>query len=668
LLGLVAAMSCAGTPETPAPGQTPPARVEWLLPSGALLNAVALLEAGAGAAVGEFGAIFVTGDGGVTWAAAESATSQSLRGVAFANATTGVAAGAGGTVLRTEDAGRSWTVVDSGTGVELRAVAFASPAVALVVGENGTVLRSDDAGRTWHTAASGTTSTLRAVRFASASVAVAVGDDGALLQSVDAGATWQRRESGTSAALRGVCFSDASTGVVVGGDDRRWRAERVALRTTDGGATWTRTDVPPGARLYSVIGTGLARFVAAGEAGATIRTTDGGQTWSVAGAAVAGTTRAGSFPLDTSNWIASVASWGSAVVSVTYGGRIQRSTDAGATWTQVPKPVITANVAAVARAGQDAFVAAAGGVLLRSAGGGALEQAQTPAPRGGGTGPGAGGGSGGAQAGQGGVLSLSFPSPLVGIATGIGGAILRTVDGGRTWTAVESGTKRPLRGVAFADDKVGIAVAGPAGAGAGMIRTDDGGLTWHEQPCVPGTNICTSDNALLAVALLPSQVGMAVGGRALQGPAVLIKTADGGRSWTRITPGLIGSQLRALALIDERTALAVGTLGMILHTLDGGATWIRRDSGTPLNLSGIAFANASRGLIVGECGTVLVTGDGGVTWRREPPRTTRDLSAVQFQDAHTAIITGTPGVVLRHTWTTDVGPLAAGVGRGGSHD
>jgi len=681
LIGLLAAASCTGTPETPPLEQAPAARVEALLATGALLNAVTLTDAGAGAAVGEFGAILVTGDAGTTWTAVEATTTQSLKGVAFADATLGIAAGAGGTVLRTEDAGRSWTAMNSGTRVSLRAVACAPPSIALIVGENGAVIRSEDAGRSWRHVSSGTTSTLRAVQFSSPSVAVAVGDDGAMLQSTDAGVSWRTRDSGTSAALRGVYFTDAATGVAVGGDDRRWHAARVVLRTTDGGANWVKTNVPSGPRLYGVGGTGPGRIIAAGERGAAIRTTDGGKTWSAAGKAIVGAVPAGNwnFASDTTNWLASVACSGPAVVGVTYGGRIYRSTDAGSAWTQVPKPAVTADLVAIAFAGPDTLVVAGGDAILRSVGGAPLERVQvTQAAGGRGRGAAAAGGAaGGGAAGGGGTggrgagasaLSLYFSGPLVGVAVGVGGVIQRTTDGGKTWSTVESGTKRNLRGVAFADDKVGIAVAGPAGTGAGMVRTDDGGLTWHEQPCVADTDICTSSNPLVAVALLTSRFGMAVGGRGMLGPAVVIKTTDGGRSWTKLNPGYIPGQVAAIALLDERTALAVGTLGVILHTRDGGATWTRRDSGTPLTLAGVAFADASRGLIVGQAGTVLVTMDGGVTWRREPPTTTRDLTAVRFQDATTAIITGAPGVVLRHAWTAAAEAPAAGAGRGGSHD
>ena len=100
-LGLIAAASCSGAPEIVPLEHAPPARVESLLATGAMLNAVALAEGGAGAAVGEFGAILVTGDAGTTWTAAEARTPQSLKGVAFADAATAVAAGAGGTVSST---------------------------------------------------------------------------------------------------------------------------------------------------------------------------------------------------------------------------------------------------------------------------------------------------------------------------------------------------------------------------------------------------------------------------------------------------------------------------------------------------------------------------------------------------------------------------------------
>jgi photosystem II stability/assembly factor-like uncharacterized protein len=649
VFGALAVASCGGAPELPPLEPAPSAEVESLLATGGFLNAVHLTENGTGAAVGEFGAAVVTADAGSTWAPVRTGTRQSLRGVAFAGET-GVAAGANGTVLGTRDGGRSWVSLQSGTTAELRAVAWATPKTALVVGERGTVLRSADAGRSWRAVSTGTTVTLRGVTFASASVAVAVGDDGVLLQSTDAGATWQARQSGTNAALRSVHFTDATTGVAVGGDDSPWRAERVVVQTDDGGATWVRSAVPSGRRLYAVVGTSGGAFVAAGERGEVIRTADGGRTWSAPAdpAVVAATGPATRF--NVSNWLSGIAAAGPSMVAVTYGGAVYRSTDAGAEWSQVPSGVVTTEIAAVGRVRDGAFVVAGGNSILLSADRAPL----IPVGRGGGRGRG-GPGRGRGGAGRG-LMGVSFPDPLMGVAVGARGTIQRTVDGGTTWTVVESRTERNLRGVAFADDKVGIAVAGPAGTGAGMVRTDDGGQTWHEQPCVEGTAICSSSRPVVAVSFANARVGMAAGGTGAFS-MVVIKTTDGGRTWGDVTPPGAGGTLQAIALLDERTAVAVGNLGLILHTVDGGATWQRRHSGTLLTLSGIAFPDASRGLVVGEGGTVLSTFDGGVTWRREAPSTTRDLLAVRFIDAKTAVVVGMPGVAFTHAWASGVDRL-----------
>lgn len=640
-LVMVAAMSCARSHTSPPPviGQGPPAQIEWILGPGALLNAVHLTDTGVGVAVGELGAILVTGDAGVTWTVAESGTDRSLRGVAFADATNGVAVGAGGTLLRTADGGHSWTAIRIGSTAELRAVAFGGPGVAVIVGEAGVAFLTKDGGGAWQPVASGTTSTLRTVRFASPGVAVAAGDDGALMRSTDGGLTWASLESGTSAALRGLHFVNPTTGIVAGGDDRRLRAERVVLRTTDAGATWTRINVPQGVRLYAATSASDGSIMAVGEAGASLRSRDQGLTWQAADA-VRGTASANSSAAasDTSNWFASVASSGTALVAVSYGGRIFRSADSGAKWIPAQQTPDMGNIgkSAVARAGDDALVIGAGNFIFRSARGARFEKVKSASIQ---------------------VWSIRFLDPLVGVAVGDKGTIQRTVDGGKTWTTVESGTKRLLDGVAFSDDKHGIAVASPANptaTGPGMVRTEDGGLTWHAQPCEICGNVGLAD-----VTMLPSQIGMAVGGR-----GAVIKTTDGGRSWTKLNHGLTSGLLWSVALVDANTAIVVGTQGMILHTRDGGATWTRRESGTPLWLTGVAFADASRGLIVGKAGTILTTADGGLTWRRELTLTTRDLEAVTFDRSGVPVITGAPGLVLRYTWaTTAEAPVANTAGR-----
>jgi photosystem II stability/assembly factor-like uncharacterized protein len=54
---------------------------------------------------------------------------------------------------------------------------------------------------------------------------------------------------------------------------------------------------------------------------------------------------------------------------------------------------------------------------------------------------------------------------------GVGGTIVRTTDGGATWTPQASGTTNILHGVSFVDANTGTAV-GDSGT---ILRTDTGG-------------------------------------------------------------------------------------------------------------------------------------------------------------------------------------------------
>ena len=59
------------------------------------------------------------------------------------------------------------------------------------------------------------------------------------------------------------------------------------------------------------------------------------------------------------------------------------------------------------------------------------------------------------------------------IAVGNSGTILKSLDGGATWTPRSSGITGPLWGVCFAD-----ANTGPAVGNGAILRTTDGGDTW----------------------------------------------------------------------------------------------------------------------------------------------------------------------------------------------
>jgi hypothetical protein len=67
--------------------------------------------------------------------------------------------------------------------------------------------------------------------------------------------------------------------------------------------------------------------------------------------------------------------------------------------------------------------------------------------------------------------------------------------------------------------------------------------------------------------------------------------------------------------VDENTGWVAGAMGTVLHTTDGGATWVGQDAGTTFFIYGIWFIDAQTGWVGVTDGTIRKTTDGGNTWQ-----------------------------------------------------
>src|SRR5262245_47711514 len=96
-----------------------PAQFTWLWqnpwPQGNYLHAVNVLGPQTTVAVGDFGTIIRTTDGGNTWALQSTWLNASLQGVSFVDSNVGTVVGDWGVILRTTDGGLNWTIQDAGT-------------------------------------------------------------------------------------------------------------------------------------------------------------------------------------------------------------------------------------------------------------------------------------------------------------------------------------------------------------------------------------------------------------------------------------------------------------------------------------------------------------------------------------------------------------------------
>jgi photosystem II stability/assembly factor-like uncharacterized protein len=197
------------------------------------------------------------------------------------------AVGKFGLIFTTRDGGKTWQPRPSGTAKALTAVSFADPSHGFIVGSGGAVLASKDGGANWQPQSSGTKDQLLSVHAQSATHAFAVGAFGILLSTTDGGATWRKhelkwdglierivKESGyVEPNLNAVTFSSPQNGWIVG-------EFGLVLHTRDGGKSWASQryggDLP---QLYAVEFVDDRRGWAIGQGGSLIETGNGGQQW-----------------------------------------------------------------------------------------------------------------------------------------------------------------------------------------------------------------------------------------------------------------------------------------------------------------------------------------------------------------------------------------------------
>lgn len=200
------------------------------------LMAVAMRE-GKCIAVGQTGLVYAAADC-KTWKAAPSMTKSRLLAVDVTRQGLAYAVGAFGTILKSTDWGQSWavqsvdwsTITDDGAEPHLYDIHVAEDGSVTAVGEFELVLRSSD-GQQWKALHKGERSLFGLSVVEGGKKMYASGQSGALLSSADGGATWVSHKTGTGAILTGV-HATAQGEVLASGIN-------AVVLSRDGGATWS---------------------------------------------------------------------------------------------------------------------------------------------------------------------------------------------------------------------------------------------------------------------------------------------------------------------------------------------------------------------------------------------------------------------------------------------
>lgn len=229
------------------------------------------------------------------------------------------------------------------------------------------------------------------------------------------------------------------------------------------------------------------------------------------------------------------------------------------------------------------------------------------------------------------------------LATRIPGGVLRSTDGGRTWTDASAGVSEPstysLRGF----DQGGRTVLYLGTEPVGLYRSNDGGQSWtdlaavrtapmHERWQFPSPD---HDPHLKTLAVDPRDPAVIYAG-VEQG--ALLKSTDGGRTWRDLDQFVdynhfVYKDIHQVTLRPGNPDEVVITTGLgMFRSLDGGETWSQlTDSsfriGYPDQLV-YAPDDANRMFVAGGFatpnfwveqktakGTVMISEDGGKSWR-----------------------------------------------------
>lgn len=245
-----------------------------------------------GWAIGDFGLIMRTDDGGTTWTELSGVPGQSLLGTDFIDDKRGVVVGTMGASYYTEDGGDSWINSSSDFSGRLFNAKITESGFGFGVGEFGAMVRTNDLGRTWKNVSPSYEELLNQMEephlydltIDSQGSVIVFGEFNTILRSKDQGGTWEILRKGDSLAL------EASEGDFIGAesmfstyfvDDKRgWACGQsgLILTTQDGGDTWAKQSTPTKSLLMDIWMSREGEGVAIGMR-TLLRTKDFGKTW-----------------------------------------------------------------------------------------------------------------------------------------------------------------------------------------------------------------------------------------------------------------------------------------------------------------------------------------------------------------------------------------------------
>lgn len=262
------------------------------------------------------------------------------------------------------------------------------------------------------------------------------------------------------------------------------------------------------------------------------------------------------------------------------------------------------------------------------------------------------------------LRGLSVVSDRIVWASGSGGTVLRTTDGGVTWNV---NTVPGADSLDFRDIQGFSADAATAMATAGRIyRTADAGKSWQVVYAATDTLVF-----LDAIAFWDAEHGIVMGDP-IDGAFLILLTGDGGLTWQALARDRAPEALAGeAAFAASGTCLAVwgsrhvwfgtggGPVARVFRSADRGRSWAA--ASTPLvaddpsaGIFSVAFEDSLSGTVAGgnyrmpasPLANLASTGDGGRTFTLYEPRPPQYLSVIAGSPTNAFFGAGIAGITF----------------------
>lgn len=247
---------------------------------------------------------------------------------------------------------------------------------------------------------------------------------------------------------------------------------------------------------------------------------------------------------------------------------------------------------------------------------------------------------------------------ILSIGNGESSRIYKTTDGGKNWKLQFKNTDENafFDALAFWDKDNGMAMSDPVNGNYVFVRTTDG-ENWRSANSDKMANAKDGEAAFAAsgTCLLThgnSNIFLISGGN----DARVFRSENRGLSWfvadTPIVKGTAGSGIFSIAMFDAKRGVIVGgnyekpndITNNLAFTIDGGKTWTL---GKGLNgyRSGVSYIDKKTIIAVGSSGSDL-SKDGGKTWKNLDKE---NYNAVQAKGKNAIWAVGANGLVAKLT-------------------